>query len=141
MSIPVSILIAINIILLTSSEPHLVQEQWGSLQGSTGILEGNCMPGPGVPPCEPRPTSMKVFITQPTEHYQINMVRDSVISDADGNFEIRLPEGKYSLFIQDDDHRVCGGPMECTPECICLPVFIKADSVTTVKVNLDKANW
>ena len=135
------ILIFFNISFLTSTISDDLQQDVGTLRGVTGIVDGNCMPGPGAPPCEPVPTSMMVLITLSGKSFEMNTLQDSVKSGPDGQFDIKLPVGSYSLFVRFEDEILCGGPMECTPDCVCLPVTISADSVTTVGISVDQAAW
>ncbi|MEQ9466621.1 MAG: hypothetical protein RLN88_04365 [Ekhidna sp.] len=112
----------------------------GTLQGTIGLYEGNCMPGPGIPPCEPRPISAWILITEVSETYNPNLLVDSVRSNAEGKYSIRLKEGSYSLFVRDGDQIVCT-EIQCPDSCICHPFIIKLDSVTVIDANLDHATW
>ncbi|MEQ9405113.1 MAG: hypothetical protein RIM99_16095 [Cyclobacteriaceae bacterium] len=113
---------------------------YGSMAGTTGVFEGNCMPSPGVAPCKPRPVSTTVFITRKAKEFEWSLLIDSVVSDSNGLYNIRIFEGNYSLFLRDGNKIICTG-YQCDPECHCSPVTIFADSVSLINLNLDHANW
>ena len=115
-------------------------ENYGELKGVIGIYEGNCMPGPGIPPCEPKPISATLYITQLNQDFQWGLLVDSVRSKSDGTYSIQLPEGSYSLFLRDENSFVCD-VIECPDECYCHPFKISADSITVINANLDHATW
>ncbi|MCP4457810.1 MAG: hypothetical protein GY816_07270 [Cytophagales bacterium] len=112
----------------------------GILKGAVGIYQGNCMPSPGIPPCKPTPISTTVFITQPAEFFQVGLLVDSVVSKENGQYQISLSEGTYSLFLRDDEAMVCS-ETRCNIECFCNPVNIINDSTTQQNLNLDHASW
>ena len=120
-------------------EKHVVNET-GKLKGKIGIYEGNCMPSPGFPTCQPVPISATVAITVPSENFEMNLLIDSIVSEEDGSFEINLPEGNYSLFIRDGAEFICDG-WTCQSECFCSLFMIKNDSTTFIKANIDHAVW
>ncbi|MBN1597240.1 MAG: hypothetical protein JW894_03025 [Bacteroidales bacterium] len=112
----------------------------GTLQGTIGIYEGNCMPGPESSLCEHSPISTTVAITYPAEYFNAALLVDSVITSEDGTFEMSLPEGYYSLFIRDSAEFICDR-WNCQNECNCTLFKIKNDSVTIVNANIDHATW
>ncbi|SNT36762.1 hypothetical protein SAMN05421640_3590 [Ekhidna lutea] len=112
----------------------------GTLKGVTGVYEGNCMPGPGRPPCEPRPVSITILITDVSESYDENKLVKKIKSDDNGEYQTDLPVGRYSLFLNDADQVVCT-IIQCPETCICHPFEIKSDSTTTIDANLDHAVW
>ena len=114
--------------------------QFGTLKGSIGIYEGNCMPSPGVAPCKPNPISTTIYITTPSKEYQPQLLSDSLITDRNGEFILKLAAGSYSLFIKDGNEIICDG-FKCEKECICTPFEILEDSVTIINANIDHASW
>ncbi len=112
----------------------------GTLKGIIGIYEGNCMPGPGIPPCEPRPISTTVYITQLSQNFEMKLMMDSVVSGTNGLYTIDLAPGTYSLFLKDENSVVCDY-IECPEQCYCQPFEIKSDSITVIDANLDHATW
>lgn len=112
----------------------------GTLRGSIGLYEGNCMPGPNVPPCQPSPISTTLAITRPSENYKVNLLLYSTTTSDDGTFEISLPEGSYSLFIQDGSEFICSA-WNCPSDCYCSLFQIRRDSTTTINANIDHASW
>ena len=121
------------------SFPEPVQTQ-GALQGEVGLLEGNCMPAPNAPPCKPRAVEAMVYISQPSENFVEAKLVDSVMSGADGTFEIALQAGDYSVFTKYESEVSCA-VFRCTPECVCNPVQISADSTTMLSIKINKASW
>lgn len=113
----------------------------GTLKGTIGIYEGNCMPGPGVPPCVPSPLSTTVFITEPSEDFSFGLLVDSTISDEEGNYQLNLQEGYYSIFLRDTASIVCELWSCPYGDCFCNPFRITNDSVTIMDVNIDHAVW
>lgn len=112
----------------------------GTLKGFIGLYEGNCMPSPGVPPCQPSPISTTIAITRPSENYKVNLLLYSATTLDDGTFEISLPEGSYSLFIQDESEFICS-EWNCPSECYCSFIQIRSDSTTTLNAYIDHASW
>ena len=103
----------------------------GILKGSIGLLEGDCMPQKDQPPCKPKPIEATVLVTKPSEKFiQSNLV-DSVRSDIQGNFELKLKPGEYSAFVKYKDEINCTG-LICNPSCVCSPISIRKDSITTI---------
>ena len=112
----------------------------GQLKGTTGLLKGNCMPSYGAPPCKPEPVQTWVYISQPSEKFNKEKLIDSVRSDVNGQYEIDLAPDTYSLFVAHESEILCTR-FNCTPECSCLPVLIKSDSVHRVDLVINKASW
>lgn len=112
----------------------------GVLTGTIGLYEGNCMPGLGVPPCEPTPISTIVAITTPSEYFNIDLLVGSVQSSENGFYEISLPEGQYSIFLQDGSEFICDS-WTCPDECFCTLITVKKDSTTIANANIDHAVW
>jgi len=131
---------AILLVTVGTCDKNTAQRSTGTLQGIVGVYEGNCMPSPGVSPCEPAPLSTSVILTKPSASFDAIMLVDSVVSDANGYYEIILPVGKYSLFLRDGAKIDCNR-MGCNPDCICRPVVIKKDSTTVMNATLDHASW
>jgi hypothetical protein len=109
----------------------------GVLKGTIGIYQGNCMP---IAICQPSPISTTVAITKPSEDFNIDLLVDSVITSENGTFEIKLPEGNYSIFLRDGNEFICDN-WTCPDNCYCTLVTIKNDSTTIVTANIDHASW
>ncbi|WP_370087782.1 hypothetical protein [Ekhidna sp.] len=112
----------------------------GILAGTIGLYEGNCMPGPGVTPCEPKPIAATILITQLAESFDEALLVKQLRSNEEGVYSTSLPPGQYSLFLKDGDEIVCT-LIQCPDKCICHPFEIKSDSTTIVDANLDHATW
>ena len=134
------IVLLISAIFATSCAAQKQEQQDGLVKGTIGIYEGNCMPGPGIPPCEPRPISNIIYFTQKSERFNPTLVIDSVQSKPDGSYEISLPVGSYSLFLKDGDQVVCD-LIQCPEVCYCRPFEITEDTVLIIDANLDHATW
>lgn len=127
-------------ILSSSCVGQKVDKNYGTLKGTTGLLEGNCMPSPGVPPCEAKPSSTTILITELSENYVEGKLVKKITSDEEGQYEVSLPYGDYSLFLLDGEKVVCS-VIQCPDKCVCQPFKIASDSTTILDVNLDRASW
>jgi hypothetical protein len=112
----------------------------GTLKGTIGLYEGNCMPSPGFPSCQPSPISTTIAITNPSEEFNMKLLIDSLITSEEGTFEIELPEGTYSLFIRDGSEFICDS-WSCSDKCYCTHFKITSDSLTLITANIDHAAW
>lgn len=130
----------LSLFLFSSCIAQRANNASGILKGTIGVYEGNCMPGPGVKPCEPRPISNYILITSITENYDKELLVKRIKSDEEGLYEVSLPEGDYSLFLEDGDKVVCT-LIQCPSTCICHPFKIVVDSTTVIDANLDHATW
>ena len=128
------------ILVFLSCNTKIVSPNSGVLKGVVGEFKGNCMPSPGAKPCEPTPVQTTLYISAPAKSFDKTLLVDSIQSNQNGEFKIRLDEGQYSIFIKDKNKIVCNG-FECDPKCICTPFYIKKDSTTTLSVNLNHASW
>ena len=131
-------IICIGLLFTCKAQEPKVGE--GFLSGMIGIYEGNCMPGPEVPPFVPKPISTTVYITKLSEKFQEDIMVASVKAGSDGSYSIRLKKGTYSLFLGDGEDKVCD-LIQCPDKCYCRPFEIKADSTTVINANLDHAVW
>ena len=127
-------------VVLFSCKGQQIKGQEGTLNGTIGIYEGNCMPGPGVTPCEPRPITTTVYITQPSKEFSEELIVTAIESDKDGQYTVNLKPGTYSLFLKDGENTVCD-LIQCPDACYCHPFTIVADSTVIIDANLDHATW
>jgi hypothetical protein len=134
------ILTCLVLLVVLSCAAQKSSQGTGTIQGTIGEYVGNCMPGPDVPPCVPRPIATTVFFTLPAEIFDKSRVVGQVDSKPDGSFSIKLKPGTYSLFLQDGSDIVCD-VMECPDVCYCHLVKVEQGKVTEVRANLDHANW
>jgi len=123
-----------------SCKSQQMESNNGTLAGNLGLLEGNCMPGPGRPPCEPAPISGTIYITKPSERYQADLLIRKVDVSEDGLFSVKLEPGKYSVFVQDGDQITCT-ITNCPDQCYCLLVEIVDTKVTNQDVTINHATW
>ena len=135
----ISVILAIAILSIISCENDKndsINEN-GFLKGTIGLYEGNCEP---VATCQPSPISTTVAITKPSQDFNMDLLVDSVITSENGTFEIKLPEGNYSIFLRDGNEFICDS-WTCPDDCYCTLITIKNDSITTVTANIDHATW
>jgi hypothetical protein len=139
MKIRVSVIFAALFLSFTAcnKDQNDSSDKNGVLKGTIGLYEGNCMPGIN---CEPAPISTTVAITRPSEDFNINLLVGSVITSEYGTFEIKLPEGNYSIFLRDGNKFICDS-WSCPDDCYCSLITIKNDSITTITANIDHAAW
>ena len=123
-----------------SCKAQEVNDSQGIIKGTIGLFEGNCMPGPGVPPCEPKPVIATLYFTNPSETFSPNILIDSVSSTENGTYSVTLKEGTYSTFIKYQGEIICTG-LICDGECICSPVIVEHSKETLLNLNIDKATW
>lgn len=132
--------ICLVLLLFSACQAQQSTSQTGILKGITGIFTGNCMPSIGSPPCKPAPISTTVLITKPSEKFSMELLIDSIVSNNNGEYQISLQAGQYSLFLRDGNEIVCR-EFRCDNQCICYPFTILKDSTTIINPNLDHANW
>lgn len=139
---PLKLLIKISLVLLLNHGCAAQKNplKSGVLTGTTGVFEGNCMPSPGQPPCQPTPLSTTIYITQPSDVFSMKLLVDSTISSFEGKYKLSLAVGDYSLFVRDEQKIVCRD-IRCSGPCICTPFTISADSTTYLDPTLDRAAW
>lgn len=86
------------------------------IQGHVYLLKGNQMPSPDIKPAPPKGLSTTIYIYELTNISQVKQAGQpsfystinaklikTVGSDATGHFKVKLPAGRYSLFIKKDD--------------------------------------
>ena len=82
--------------------------------GSIVWKSGNLMPSPNREPVKAKPLQRELFVYELTNSQQatlqdgfyravVTTLIKSVKSDAEGKFCLALPEGKYSLFVKEDN--------------------------------------
>lgn len=114
------------------------------LQGHIYYVSGNQMPGPGKTPGKSRGVKRDIFIYQPTTSTGVTgqMPLFSKIStrlvartqsNASGYYQVKLPAGKYSVFIREE-----GGyfAAEADGEGHLNPVTISAGKAITKDFNI-----
>lgn len=135
----------------------------GYLYGTVKLLEGNCMPSPGVvnQTCPSTPVKAGVFITKPSRIYESDLLVTNIEANDNGYFELQLDPGEYSVFIYDNlpnwkDWVECGSNTTCddngafscsgwsgdsTGEIVCSPILITKGEMTEVNRNINHASW
>jgi hypothetical protein len=112
----------------------------GILQGKVRVFSGNCMPAPGEPPCEPAAVSTTIYITKLSAKYDRELLINAIQSSDDGLFHLTLPEGAYSVFVQNGTEVVCT-LVQCPSVCYCSPFTITSDSSTVIDLIVNNATW
>lgn len=125
---------------LLSSSAHLLQQRQGILKGKVGLVEGHCMPSKNSDGCKPKPVSAWLYLMSPSEKFDLSKLVDSVFSNEEGAFQLALAPDKYSVFTKYQSEISCER-YDCTPQCICMPVVIVADSVSDINITINKASW
>lgn len=88
--------------------------------GKVVLEEGNCMPSIGGPAksCRHSAVSRTIYFYKPPltaetivgAHYTGAVTPTATaISDKAGNYQINLPEGQYSVLVEDEDGPFCNG--------------------------------
>ena len=130
----------IALMAVMSCKSQKADQSLGTLTGILGLLEGNCMPGPGQKPCKPNPIAGTFYISQPSKEFQKDLLVDSVMTAEDGKYSQSLQPGKYSLFVKDGDETSCT-LTNCPDECYCLLIHIEAGVVTEQDITINHATW
>lgn len=147
-------------------------QKTGLVYGKIGGYAGNCMPGPGRSPCSSSSIGQKieVYITRPSYSYKPELQVGVTETDQEGNYQLDLPIGDYSLFILDnmddwekwnsckcgpnaDEEFNCrdggtycdnGGAYICDylrSSKGCVPFTVEEDKETKISANIDHAAW
>lgn len=134
------VLIVIVSLFWQSCAAQKVDVPMGKIEGTVGLLEGNCMPGPDQTPCEPTPLSTTIYITQPSELFDQNLLIDSVVSNVDGVYLIELPPGNYSVFVRDKGEVQCPY-LTCPADCYCTYISLESNAIIKLDLTIDHALW
>lgn len=84
------------------------------LSGNVSVLSGNCMPGSGGG-CGKKPISTTVLIYPlKTQNNSFTGEKNPKLitktkSDGSGNYNVSLPPGTYSVYVDDDGKETCSG--------------------------------
>ncbi|WP_158825160.1 carboxypeptidase-like regulatory domain-containing protein [Mucilaginibacter lacusdianchii] len=116
----------------------------GTLQGHIYNLSGNQMPGPGRPKSRGRGVVKDIYVYQATTTTQAtgNMPLFTKISsrlaahtrsDSTGRYQVKLPAGKYSVFIKETNGYFAA---EADGEGHLNPVIITNGQTTTRDVTI-----
>ncbi|UII24967.1 carboxypeptidase-like regulatory domain-containing protein [Fulvivirga maritima] len=115
------------------------------IQGTVTWSEGNLMPGPDKKSGTSRPVEREIYIYEATKRNQAEHegtfyknisteLAAKVKSDAEGNFVISLPAGKYSIFTKEDKGLFANS---MDGEGHIQPVEVKPGQVTEVTININ----
>ena len=133
-------MVVVLLVVIMSCKNQKQDSSLGTLTGMLGLLEGNCMPGPGQTPCKPKPIAGTFYITQPSKEYKEELLVDSVMTTENGLYSLSLQPGKYSLFVKDGEEIVCT-LTNCPDECYCLLIEIEAGVETEQDITINHATW
>ena len=127
--------------------PSAAQKQ--GIKGQVFWLSGNQMPGPGKANSPQQGIVREVFIYNATNQKDalsqdgfFNEVNSVFITKAtsgpDGSFEIKLPPGRYSVFVKEEKG-LCANLFDSNGCINCVTVRPKKYSWITVTVDYDAA--
>ena len=113
------------------------------LYGKVTLNSGNCMPGAGG--CKTSSVSRKIYIREPViiKAIEITYLKEKtdlvkqIKSSGNGNYQVELPPGTYSVFIEDYSKEYCnsfGGQGE-----VCQVTV--GDGMVEYNINIDHAVW
>ncbi len=101
-------------ILITGINPKPAQKLKQGICGTILLQQGNQMPGPGRKLSAGQPVAREVLVYQLTNTNQAQSsgtiftgIKTALVaktrSNAKGYFELKLPAGKYSVFVQEQE--------------------------------------
>lgn len=120
------------------------------IKGKVEWVSGNQMPGPNKPEAHPQGIKREIYIYQATAITQTSQ-QDAVFfsdiktqrvrkirSKKNGNFRVRLPAGKYSIFVKEP-HGLFANTFD-GQNCIqCVQVNSGEYATVTIQVNYEAA--
>lgn len=106
------------------------------IYGKIGIFRGNCIPPANK--CTPRDFQTKVYISKLSLKYVEENLITSAQTDKRGYFNIKLPPGKYSLFVEYEGKKEC---VYMSGSVGCVPFTVRNFWTTKVDTDVDKAAW
>lgn len=135
-------LYALSFLTLLSCASSQSRQQTGQLCGTIAWQSGNRMPSPDQPPAQPVGIARDIRIYELTQLSQvqrqngfIHSIPSKLIataqSDAAGHFCVKLPVGKYSVFVDEKDKGLWSNLFD--GEGHIFPVEIKAGAVTHIE--------
>lgn len=115
--------------------------------GTISLYTGNCMPSTAdrESSCEVHPVETTVLIREPVSREamagryvaEATTLVERTHSDEDGWYEIALPPGVYSVFVEDGDKEYCQRSDDRGRMC---PIVIE-DGVSEHNIDIDHAVW
>lgn len=133
----VGMLLIIGMGILIPDQPGFCQRQ--GIKGQVFWLSGNQMPGPGRKPAANLGISREIQIFELTTKADVVQhdtffadIRTkkvaTVVSDNDGRFKVKLPPGRYSVFVKE-------------PQGLFANLFNTAGEINPVTVEAKKFTW
>ena len=120
-------------------EPQMPAPMTTGIRGSVTLISGDCMPGEPskTHPCTRTNISRAVYIREPATSANRSTAKlvKQITSGANGYYEVELPAGTYSIFVEDEGREYCnffGGLGEACQITI-------TDKVAEFDINIDKA--
>jgi hypothetical protein len=138
----VLVLVAGDLYAQEPRAPSIHRGIWGRVV----LSEGDCMPGPDQSNCRREGSSRRVYVLEPVKSQDMDIARLKIpgvvvadtISDADGFYEVEVPPGVYSVFVDERGEKYCNffnGP----PDRVC-QVEVK-DTPALFNIDVDDAIW
>lgn len=123
-------------------QPKINKGIWGSVR----LLEGDCMPSTDKFRCQDKVVSRRIYILEPAKNKDMDInylhkeavIVKEVASDLHGFYQVELPPGVYSVFVDDDGKKYCnsfGGQLDQ----VC-QVVVK-NSPVEFNIQIDHAVW
>ena len=110
--------------------------------GKIGLFEGNCMPSPDKPGCSPEDVEAKIVVSRPTKTFNDSLVLESAMTDDKGYFQVNLPEGEYSLFIEHEGEMFCDNLNDVGGgNIVCTPFTVEGGRVAIIDADINDALW
>lgn len=120
------------------------QCQWGEaqtgLEGNVTLMQGNCMPVVEEnSTCNMTRVSRKVYIRELTtgDNTNTTLVKETE-SDEKGYYEVLLPPGEYSVFVEDNGTQYCTKRGSKGEAC---KVTIEEGNMTWYNIDINHAVW
>ncbi len=135
-------LYALSLLTLLSCASSKSQQQTGQLCGTIAWQSGNRMPSPDQPTATPVGIAREIQIYELTNQRQVQIVKGFMQqistkrvavaqSDAAGHFCVKLPVGKYSVFVNEPEKGLWSNLFD--GEGNIFPVEIKAEATTNIQ--------
>jgi hypothetical protein len=113
-----------------------------SVYGRVEVYSGNCMPGPDntKTSCSIKHDSRKIYFKQLTNSQNKDQARiiKTAESDIQGYYRVELPEGGYSVFVQDGTAQYCNISDGAGNLC---PLKISQGEAKELNLRIDHAVW
>jgi len=119
------------------------------IYGEVTLITGNCMPSPASEDnndCEYSSVSRKIYIRETATTENMNMTYldtettlvKTTESDNNGQYQVELPPGNYSVFVEDKGKEYC---KRITGDGEACPITIEENKTKEYDIEIDHAAW